>query len=569
VNLVLKSLHIKVLSILAIVALGGIVYSNTFFCSFHFDDDAYIVNNFAIRNIHHLLDIWNVCPCRFITFLSIAFNYHFSKLNVFDYHLFNMTIHIGTAILVWWLVRLTFLTPVMKEEKIARYCDIIALLAGLIFVSHPVQIEAVTYIWQRAASLSAFFYLASLCFYIKSRLALKPETERIYYILSLIIAVLAMFTKENAITLPLMIVLYEISFIKLKKDIDWLQFYPLWLILFIIPQTMVLTKSTRFQELHSIVGGQGGITPLDYLLTQFRVMITYIRLLILPFNLNLDYDYPVFKNFFEIPVAASFLFLAAMLYFAKRMFSKYRLISFSIFWFFLTLLPESSILPQSDVIFEHRLYLPMVGYCMFLVSGAYYLFGKNNLKMMLIVLSLIIAFNSFLTYQRNKIWKNEIVLWEDVLQKSPHKARPYINRGWAYYNQGNLVQAMSDYNKAIAITSEFIYPFDDRGLIYAKQGNFVKAIAEYDKAIAINPYYEKVYYHRGLAFFLQHNYPQALSDYNKAIELNPLYVDAYNDRAKFYLAQGNLLQAMSDYRKSINIDPGQPDLSAEVSQVKL
>jgi tetratricopeptide (TPR) repeat protein len=246
------------------------------------------------------------------------------------------------------------------------------------------------------------------------------------------------------------------------------------------------------------------------------------------------------------------------------MFSKYRLISFSIFWFFLTLLPESSILPQTDVIFEHRLYLPLAGYCLFLVSGAYYLFGKNNFKTMVTALSLMIAFYSVLTYQRNKIWINEIVLWGDIVRKSPHKARPYINRGWAYYNQGNFIQAMSDYDKAIEISPELIYPYDDRGLIYARQGNTLKAIAEYDKAIKINPHYAEVYYHRGLAFLKQNNASQALSDYNKAIEINSEYVDAYNDRGQFYANQGNWTKAISDFTKSLKIDPKQENIRAKL-----
>jgi tetratricopeptide (TPR) repeat protein len=316
-------------------------------------------------------------------------------------------------------------------------------------------------------------------------------------------------------------------------------------------------------------------------------MITYIRLLFLPLNLNLDYDYPVFKSFSEIPVFTSFLCLAAILYFAKRQFSKYRLLSFSICWFFLALLPESSIVPQDDVIFEHRLYLPLAGYCMFLAGGAYYIcasvkrpncfvwrkgrviarslkgdeaISKRTIKFIVLILSLVIAFNSVLTYQRNKIWQNDIVLWEDVIQKSPHKARPYINRGLAYYNQGNYIQAMSDYNKAIAIGPQFIYPYEYRGLIYIKEGEIPQAISEYDTAIKINPYYAEVYYHRGLAFLKQNNYSQALADYNKAIELNPEYVDAYNDRAKLDQAQGNSVQAISDHTKSIQIDPGQADI---------
>jgi tetratricopeptide (TPR) repeat protein len=348
--------------------------------------------------------------------------------------------------------------------------------------------------------------------------------------------------------------------------------------MFIIPQTMVLTKTARVQEIQSIVGGPGGISPMHYFFTQFRVMITYIRLLVLPFNLNLDYDYPIYKSFFELPVLTSFLCITAILYSAKLMFSKYRLLSFSICWFFLTLLPESSILPQEDVIFEHRLYLPMVGFCIFLASGIYYVslrgaliscevIFKRTTQFAVLILSLLIAFYSILTYQRNKIWINETVLWQDIVQKSPHKARPYINRGWAYYNQGNFAQAMSDYKKAIAISPEFIYPYDDEGLIYAKESNLTQAIAEYDQAIRINPYYAIVYYHRGLAYFKQNNYTQALSDYNNAIKLNPEYVDAYNERAKLTQAQDNLTQANFDYTRSLKIDPDQKDIQAKISSV--
>ena len=145
-------------------------------------------------------------------------------------------------------------------------------------------------------------------------------------------------------------------------------------------------------------------------------MVTYIRLVFLPLNQNLDYDYPIFKSIFALPVLSSCLFLIIVLFSAQRLFSKYRLVSFSIFWFFLTLLPESSVIPLADVIVEHRLYLPLAGYSMFLVSGVYYLLGKNSLKMMVIVLTMIIGCNSVLTYQRNKVWRDDLTLWNDVVK---------------------------------------------------------------------------------------------------------------------------------------------------------
>jgi len=576
------------LSIILISCLGIIVYSHTFFYPFHFDDGIYIVNNFAIKNIQNLSNIWEICPCRFITFLSIAFNYHFHQLNVFGYHLFNLTVHLGTAILVWWFVLLTFSTPAMKAHRITQHANLIALLAGLVFVSHPIQTQAVTYIWQRATSMASLFYVASLCFYVKSRLSMVDSRFRgndnrqrgndkskavipakagiqfrinavelgwFYYICSLITAIAAMFTKETAITLPLMILLYEVSFLKTKEKIHWPSIIPFLITLIVIPLTMLLTKSARFQEIHDIVEGPGGISPMHYLLTQFRVMLTYIRLVFIPIGQNLDYDYPIFKNIFEVPVFLSFLFLISILFGAKRLFSKYRLVSFSIFWFFLTLLPESSFLPLKDVIYEHRLYLPLVGYSIFLVSGMYYLFGKNSIKMMVIVLTGIIICNSVLTYQRNKVWRDDITLWNDVIGKSPHKARPYINRGIIYSKQGHLDQAMADLNKGIAMDPNCSEAYSVRGFIYEKQGKLIRALIEFTKAVMVYPGNLIAYYKRAMIFKKMGDFSHAISDFTKIIEIAPDDAGGYTGRGIIFSEQGNFTSAISDFNKSIEIDP--------------
>lgn len=213
---------IRGMPVVLIVCLGTAVYSNVFFSSFHFDDGPSIAVNAYIRNIGDLHNIWVFLPRRFLLYLSLAFNYRFNGLDVFGYHLFNLAVHLVSALLVLRLVLLTMSTPVMKGEKIARHADVIALFAGLIFVSHPIQTGAVTYIVQRAASMATMFYLASLCLYAWSRsIAQHTALRNSAYIGSLIMAVFAMFTKETAITLPLMILLYEASFFKDRKGFNW------------------------------------------------------------------------------------------------------------------------------------------------------------------------------------------------------------------------------------------------------------------------------------------------------------------------------------------------------------
>ena len=533
------------LSIAAILLLGTLVYSNSFHGAFNFDDVNSIVDNAYIRNIHDLHHIWDFLPRRFLLYLSLALNYHFNGLDVFGYHLFNLSVHLISAVLVWWLTLLTLSTPAMKEQRIASHAGTIALGAGLVFVAHPLQTEAVTYIVQRAASMATMFYLASLCFYIRSRLLPKGFWAKTSYIAALILAIMAMFTKEISVTLPLIVLLYEFSFFRTKKGLNWGYVAPFLLALLVIPLTMVTTESLKAHQIRGIWAQKpADISSAHYLLTQFRVMVTYIRLIVLPFHQNLDYDYPISKSIFEWPAFLSFIFLLGILYLAKQLFLKHRLISFCIFWFFLTLIPESSFLPLRDVIFEHRLYLPMAGVSILIVASVYYLCARHYLRFIGILLMAITCF-SIMTFQRNKVWKGEFTLWNDTLGKSPHKARPFNNRGLAYFHQGQYAQAISDYNNAIKVDPKYAEAYYNRGLSLDQVRYYPESLLDYDKAIELKPWYGDAYINRGFIYARQGKFDQALINFTRAIEINPENAEAYCNRAIVYYL-------LKDYDKSWN-----------------
>ncbi|MBF0490407.1 MAG: tetratricopeptide repeat protein [Candidatus Omnitrophica bacterium] len=555
----MKNNYFKLFSIASVLCLGVLVYSNTFHAAFQMDDNPSIIDNLAIRNMQNLSQIWSFWPCRFLTYLSIAFNYQYSHLDVVGYHILNLIVHLGSAMLVFWFVLLTLSTPVMKANRIAPYANGVALWVSLVFVSHPLQTEAVTYIVQRATSLAAFFYLASLCLYVKARVLQegrdKSGHERYYYILALILAVMAMFTKEMAITLPLMILLYEISFLKTNKTIDWKKLIPFMLTIVIIPMTMVMTKYIDFQNLKRAGEQAQNIDSIHYLLTQFRVIVTYLRLLVVPIHQNLDYDFPVSKSFFELSTLGSFLVLAAILYTAKRLFRNYRLLSFSIFFFFLSLLPESSILPIKDVIFEHRLYLPMLGYGLLLVGGLTYLWEKKSFLAVGIVLTLIIGVNSLLTYERNKVWQDMYHLWDDTAAKSPHKERPRSNRGLSNDILGNYKEALEDYRKAKELNPKFPEAYYNSGVVYTKMGKIPQAIAEYNRAIELNPSYADAYCNLGTIYSNQGHFDLALLNYINAINTNPYKAVFYKNRANTLSKLNRLSEAVSDYTVALKLDP--------------
>ncbi|MDE2028363.1 MAG: tetratricopeptide repeat protein, partial [Candidatus Omnitrophica bacterium] len=506
-------------------------------------------------------------------------------------HVVNLLLHIVSAGMVWWFVLLTLASPVIKGtaaapisktkpsskskkapafiqfqgDPIAGHAPLIALLAGLVFVSHPLQTQAVTYIVQRAAALVTLFYVATLCFYAKSRLRQEQNPSggswKIYYAAALAADVMAMYSKEIAITLPLMILLYEFCFFNVKGKFPWAYLAPFLLTIFLIPGTMYLTRGIHHinsGDLANAMQGTTRVSSADYLLTQFRVIVTYIRLFFLPIHQNLDYDYRISKSLFESPTLLSFLLLCGVLYAAIRLFAKYRLLSFGIFWFFLSLGPESSIFPINDVIFEHRLYLPMAGLSLFIVAGVYYLVGRRSLRAMTAVLILIVAVNTALSYQRNKVWKDEFTLWGDTIQKSPHKARPYNNLGNAYLKEGKFDLAIKNFNKAIALDPAYAEPLVNLGLIYDHRGRWAKALSYYNKAIAANPHFAGAYDNRGSLYNEMGKIELALNDYNKAIGLDPRFAAAYNNRGYAYSEQLVWDKAISDFNQALALNPHLP-----------
>ncbi len=551
-------------SIILICLVGVIAYSNSFDCSFHFDDGLTIEGNVAIRSLSNIKAWWNFVPSRPIGTLSFALNYHFNKLDVWGYHLVNLVIHIVNAILVWWLVMLTMSTPVMRGQPIAKYKGAMALFTALLFVSHPLATQSVTYIVQRLASLATLFYLLSLALYVKGRLGAgnKDKYGLFFYTGSIVCAVLGMLTKEIVFTLPFALVLYEFSFMKSdtwRVDLKdrGIQIPALIFVIFVI-LFFINFSLDIFKPIPPLLyqGYDYPITAWEYFLTQFSVMLTYIRLFIVPVNQNLDYDYPVSHNLFEWQTLIGLVSLAGIVLLGIYLFRRYRLIAFGIFWFFLTLSVESSIIPISqNVIFEHRTYLPSLGFFLVLTGILFhFLYGRYK-QVALVIMALMVLTGTVLTYERNKVWKSLYTLAYDDIKKSPNKARTLCDFGTALLEAGNVSEALTYYDKAILISPHYYLAYYNRGKVKTELGDYKKAIGDFDSAIKINPGYARAYNNRGGAYVNLGNSKQAIGDFNKAIEIDPTYTEAYYNRGIAYNSLGNYKQAIGDYDKAIEIDP--------------
>ena len=551
--------YYNILGVAIILILGIIIYSNSFNCSFNFDDTNSIVGNKAIQNLSDIKTWWNYSSNRPIAYFTFALNYHFGQLNVWGYHLVNLIIHLITSCIVGWLTLLIFSTPAMKDNPIIKHKKTLAFFVALLFVSHPLATQSVTYIIQRLASLVAMFYLLSLSLYVKGRLSEKGITKYIWFAGAFVSAVLALLTKENAYTLPFAILLFDIFFLQTKKRKINFKDYRFVILFcgFVIFLVLLFYKYSAyiFKSLPPTGGHNYVITTVNYLFTQFSVITKYIQLLFLPIHQNLDYDFPISNSFFEPRTILSFFSLLSLIGLAVFLFKRNRIISFAIFWFFLTLSIESSIIPIDDLIFEHRTYLPSFGFFLILIISIYSLIWNKYKYLGLSILLIIIGCNSLLTFNRNNVWKDDFSLWNDAVLKSPNKARPYYNRGVIFSDNKKYNQALNDYSKAIEINPNYLSAYYNRGIAYDNLGQWNNAITDYTRAIEINSKYLLAYYNRGIAYGNLGQWNIAIADYTKAIEIDSNNKEAYSNRGNVFGTLGQFDKAIANYTSAIEIDP--------------
>ena len=536
-----------------IALVGLLVYSNTFNVPFVFDDRMYIEENPMIKDSRYLFhpsdsdilrlreNVKSTRKTRSMGYLSFFLNYKLHGLKVTGYHAVNLLIHILNSLLVYFLVILTFKTPFLKKSTLnSKY---IALFTGLLFVAHPIQTQAVTYICQRFASLVTFFYLLSVLAYIRSRLSESNAQRYALYALSLISAVLAMKTKENAFTLPLAVALYELMFLEesFKKRVLYL--LPLLLTMLIIPLSVIDFDKPVGEAIGEATRTQLEISRSDYLLTQFRVLVTYLRLLALPVNQNLDYDYPVFDSFFNPQVFLSFFFLLSLLCLSVYLLRRsrkteagLRLIAFGVLWFFITLSVESSLIPIADVIFEHRVYLPSVGTFVALSMAIFLITQKGHrIKIPALIGSvLIIVILLGTAYARNIVWRSEISLWEDVVRKSPDITWAHVNLGISYRKAGMDDKAIQQYEAALQLSPDFHVPYNNLGNLYLDRGFYDKAIYYYQAALRRRPNYAEAHHNLGLVYSKKGMDDKAKQQYQEALRINPNFIEAHNELGILY-----------------------------------
>ena len=547
----------------------------------NWDDPGYVtenayINHVSLANIKALLTTSFVGTYQPVANLTYLLEHHFFGSNASFYHATNILLHFFNCILVFWLVMLL-------DGNI-----LVSLVTALLFGLHPLRVESVAWISERKDVLYSFFFLWALvdyCRYIRDK-SVK------YYYRSFFLFLLSLGSKAMAATLPL--VFFAVDYLlkrRFNKKII-LEKAPFFIFAFLFGLIAVFAQGRSLK-----LGHGEPFVILRQLSAPFYGTMMYLYKTVFPVNLSLIYPYPPQNAGFYLVclISAIFiLFVAGAVIFSKRFTRK---VNFAFLFALITILPVLQFIPIGTVIMADRYtYLPSIGICYIASAGFFYLYNMKHRYMPLvktvqiIFLAGIVAALFLMTYNRTQAWKDSITIFSDVIKKYPDAYIAHNNRGDAYFKQGNLPQAISDYTRAIEIDPGLASAYDNRALAYAKQGNLTQAISDctraieinhnyvgaydnrgviyYDKgnlpqaisdftrAIEINPNIAKVYLNRGAAYGKQGNLPEAISDYTRAIEINPDYADAYDNRGAIYYGKGNLPRAISDYTMAIKINPG-------------
>ena len=498
--------------ILLVLVFGA--YSNTFHSSWQLDDYPTIVHNSRL----HLKDLAPQSLAaafysrpgvlgnayRPVSCLSLALNWYLGGQRVAGYHFVNISIHFLTAFILYLTIFNLFQSPRMAKSN-SRQAFKVGLLAAVLWALNPGQTQAVTYIVQRMASLAAMFYVLGLYCYVKGRSA-RGRWQPIFFFTAVFLSfALAVWSKENAIIMPLALILTEIVFF---QNLDSAR------TLFRVRATAAvigfflltgLICAVSFSNHFSILNGyqDRAFTLGQRLLTEPRVIVLYLSQLFYPMPQRLSIEHAlevstsVWEPWTTLPALALVVILVVI---GIHQVNKRPLLAFALLFYLLNQLVESTVLPL-ELVFEHRNYLPSL--FLFWPVAAWFFVLVDNFQqksgpmaavlvsfMVLLVIGLGVS-----TYTRNNAWSTETTLWEDAMRKAPGRARPTYNLAKQYTRAGRLDAARMLYHRAL--TEKGSRPRNTKALalngiagIHYKKGDFEGARDYGYQALEVKPNFD-------------------------------------------------------------------------------
>lgn len=580
-----------------------LLYSQTLYSEFHFDDHPYIIDSTEILTLSDSatkLKSSFFRPDRLLVTLSFAVNYHIHKFELPGYHIINIIFHGLNGVLIYYLLQYLSLLDNAKNKEInQKVTTILAVIVALIFLCHPVAVNSVTYITQRHVLMATFFYLFGFLSYVKGRHTTTSSLKYFWLICCLIAFWGAIHCKPMTLTFPFILFAFEIIWFSRTKK-SW-RIFSLWIIcLSALVLGLLLFyafKAGLFTADASIVGFTSNElwSPWEHFLTESIVFLHYWKILFLPLStwLSADHYFNVIKTI-SSSVVCSWLLHFCIFYSALKAYQAgLRFFVFGVLWFYITLTPPYLVLPIQDVMVDYKTYLPSFAIACILMECACLCYMKYAYKPVFIVAAIILGSFIIITIERNKVFMTEESFWSDVIRKYPSEARPYNNRGLYFLNQKQYSKAIKDFNKAISLkpnyslayanlgdtyqkkgdtknallqyeTSLKLDPKNADGLvrvanIYARRGGWGKAVTIYEKAINLEPENVKASYNLALGYGHLKEYDKALKSFAHVITLDANHDKAITAIGAIYYQQGDTTTAKNYFLKSLKIHSTSPD----------
>lgn len=530
------------LAVILIVLITALAYAGAFKNSFVWDDYIVIVDNGFVKSWQNLPSVFGKdylshfvkrgC-CFFVdsgsgsgetsyrplVTLSYFIDYSLWGLNPFGYHLTSLLLHITGALLFFFLVNL-----MVKNKRLA-------LLSSLLFSLHPVNSEAVNVISFREELLVFASYLSSFILYIKLKSSFGVK-KAYFYILSLILFLSALFSKEMAVTLPVMLMLYDYFFVfegRIKGVLNRFKSYYLGYI-----AALFFYLWVRFIAVANITepaAGYPGGSLFSNILTMSRVLAAYIRWTLLPVNIPViitNQPYLVSDSLFTPQVSSAMILITVCVLGAIKIYKFSKYASFFILWFFITLLPVSNIVPIPNYIAGRYLYLPVAGFCFTLASFmdrpliSRFSRPPSNIsqKIMRGKAAVILTFYFIFTSMGTRAWENDTAFYLRMTRRYPDNALAYLGLGDSYKRSGLLEEAVNEYKAAIKLNSGAVDAYNNLGIIFGDTGRYEEAIDSFKGAIKVDPGYLQAYNNLAVTYTRINKWSEARKKWEEALRVD-------------------------------------------------
>jgi tetratricopeptide (TPR) repeat protein len=512
---------------------------------------------FALPSFSAPLSAW-VRGNRPLLMFTYWINSQLSGSDTFSYHVFNVMFHCAAAVLVFLIVRrLLEWSGAMNSRR-----DLLAGFAAAIFLLHPMQTEAVAYLAGRSECFSVMIVYAAFAVFLY-----RPEAAISWRTSAAVLCLfgLAILSKEHTLALPALLVLTDYwwnrgSVLKALRS-NWRLYAPMavgavcggvffW-------QVMAQSQSAGFRL--------KDLSWYQYLFTQFRALLVYPRLFLLPVGQNVDWDFPVSRTLLDHGSIVGLVVLAALAGAAFYYRRRFPLATYGFFVYLVLMAPTSSVLPIKDPLAERRLYFSMLGLLLIMTDVlARVKVERRALSYSCAAVALLAA---VATHARAAVWADPVLLWEDTARKSPDKSRTHFQLAVAYTDAQRFDAAIVEFQKTAEIDKPDYNLLIDWGLAYDAMNRPGDAIAKLRQAAALEPT-AHVYSQIGMVYAKQQQYSEALQALAEAERISPAWAPTFNYRAKIRFQQNDYPGAIADYRRALALDPTLADARADLARAE-